>query len=396
MAVPAIAIVDSGIDADRSDFGGRVVHQETLTTLTPNSPGDGRGHGTFVASVAAGEAAGYSGVAPGANIVSIDVLDDAGRATTSDVIAAADWIYRNKSTYGIRVANFSLHGTTPTSFRFDPLNKAVQKLWFSGVVVVASAGNYAIDGQESGVPFPPGNDPFVITAGATDTLGTVATDDDVVAPWSAWGHTADGFAKPDLAAPGRYIVGAVPPNSTLALERPDHMVAPGYMQLSGTSFAAPMISGAAAYLAGVHPDWRPDQIKGALMREAVHLPRVTTTAAGIGELAVGAAAALDTAPNANAALNQFLVEDPAGGPEPVFDEVTWATTAATDPHWSDGFWGDGFWGDGFWGDGFWGDNYWDPPTTPPDAGAPGGTATSALNHAIDDWLPSGGYWLTPP
>jgi subtilisin family serine protease len=398
LAVPAIAIVDSGIDASRSDFGGRVIHEETLTSLTPNSPGDGRGHGTFVASVAAGEAADYSGVAPNSKIVSIDVLDDSGRATISDVISAADWIYRNKDTYNIRVANFSLHSTTAGSFRFDPLNKAVQKLWFNGVVVVASAGNYAVAGAASNVPFPPGNDPFAITVGATDTLGTVDTADDKVAPWSAWGHTSDGFVKPELSAPGRYIVGAVPLDSTLAREQPERMIAPGYMQLSGTSFATPMVSGAAAYLAGLHPEWTPDQIKGALMRAASNLPTVAPTSGGIGELNVGAAAALTAPPNPNVALNQFKVQDAAG--DVSFDEARWAAAVAANPTWADGVWGDGVWGDGVWGDGVWGDGvwgdaYWDPPVAPPDPGAPGGTATSALNGAASDWLPAGGYWLTP-
>jgi subtilisin family serine protease len=392
VATPAIAIVDSGIESGRSDFGGRVVHQETLTTLTPNSPGDGRGHGTFVASVAAGEAPGYSGVAPGANIVAVDILDDAGRATASDVIAAADWIYRNKATYDIKVANFSLHGTAGTSFRVDPLNRALQKLWFSGVVVVSAAGNYAVDGAKSDVPFPPGNDPFIITVGATDTAGTVTTADDFTAPWSAWGSTLDGFAKPDLSAPGRYIVGAVPQDSTLVAERPGNVVAPGYMQLSGTSFAAPIVSGAAAYLLGLHPEWTPDQVKGALMYQAVRLPAAVADSYGIGELNVAQAASLVSPPNPNLQLNGFLIRDPAGGPEPVFDEATWTSTVQANE-----FWGTEFWGTEFWGTEFWGTHYWEPPPAPPPPGTSAGEmATTSLNNATEDWLPAGGYWLTPP
>ncbi len=402
IAVPTIAIVDSGIEAGRADFGGRVVHETTLTTLTPNSPGDGRGHGTFVASIAAGEAAGYAGVAPGANLVSIDVLDDSGRATTSDVIAAADWVYRNKQAYGIRVANFSLHATTPTSFRFDPLNRAVQKLWFSGIVVVAAVGNYAVDGAASGVPYPPGNDPFIITVGATDTAGTVASNDDLTAPWSAWGYTPDGFAKPDLSAPGRYMVGAIPTSSTLAAERPDQIVAPGYMQLSGTSFATPIVSGAAAYVLGAHPDWTPDQVKGALMHESATLPAAIRKSYGIGELDVAGAASIASPPNPNLALNRFLVADPAGGPEPVFDEAGWTAIAQTDEAWGAEAWGAEAWGAEAWGAEAWGAEawgaaYWEAPSwtqTPTETGE--GMATSSLNNAINDWLPASGYWLTPP
>ncbi len=237
--VPAIAIVDSGVDESRADFGGRVVKQVTLTSLPGNSAGDGRGHGTFVAGIAAGSAQGYTGAAPSAKIVSLDVMDDQGMALTSDVIAAADWIWQNKGAYDIRVANFSLHSTAPASVFWDPLDRAVEKLCFSGVTVVTASGNYAVDGQPSSVLYAPGNDPFVITVGANDINGSVSTNDDTAAPWSTYGYTLDGFAKPELAAPGRYMIGPIPPTSTLALDRPGSMTAPGYIQLSGTSFAAP-------------------------------------------------------------------------------------------------------------------------------------------------------------
>ena len=133
---PAIAVVDTGVDASRADFGGRVVSQVTLTSLPGNSAGDGSGHGTFVAGLAAGSAPVYAGAAPTAPIVSIDVADDKGMSMTSDVIAAVDWILANKAAKNIRVANFSLHSSVPSSFVYDPLAKAVERLWLSGVVVV--------------------------------------------------------------------------------------------------------------------------------------------------------------------------------------------------------------------------------------------------------------------
>src|SRR5207237_7511559 len=104
--------------------GDRILDQVTFTTLTPNSPGDGRGHGTFVASVAAGQAHDHTGAAPNANVVSLDVMDDTGMATMSDVIAATDWIYEHKAAYDIRVANFSLTGSVASSIQYDPLDKA--------------------------------------------------------------------------------------------------------------------------------------------------------------------------------------------------------------------------------------------------------------------------------
>src|SRR5207237_9232473 len=115
--------------------------------------------------------------------------------------------------------------------------------------------------------------------------GTAAATKAVVAvSWSASGSTLTGFARPDLAAPGRYIVGPVPVTSTLYSERPDHIVEPGYMELSGTSFAAPMVSGIAALILGKHPDFTPDQVKGALMLGAKPLPSATNMSEGVGEV----------------------------------------------------------------------------------------------------------------
>src|SRR5207253_1137939 len=103
-----------------------------------------------------------------AGVASLKVMNSEGVAKTSDVINACQWILANKAAYNIRIANFSLHSASRASFLNDPLDKAVERLWFNGVVVVAAAGNYANDGQESGVPYAPGNDPFVITVGAVD------------------------------------------------------------------------------------------------------------------------------------------------------------------------------------------------------------------------------------
>lgn len=186
---PTIAVVDSGIQSNRSDFGGgsRVTAQVNLASMAPNSPGDGRGHGTFVAGIAAGSASGSAGAAPNAKIVSLDVMDDTGTARTSDVIAACDWILANKSTYNIRVANFSLHSGARNHFYNDPLDRAVERLWFNGVFVVAAAGNYGNAMGPSGVLYAPGNDPFVMTVGAVDLGSSHLSGDDTAAPWSAWG-----------------------------------------------------------------------------------------------------------------------------------------------------------------------------------------------------------------
>jgi len=352
-----IAIVDSGIEASRPEFGDRVIANVNLTTLSGNSAGDGRGHGTFVAGIAAGNITGRSGAASTAKIVSLDVMDDQGMARTSDVIAAADWILAHKAQYGIRVANFSLHSSVANSFRYDPLDKAVERLWFNNVVVVAAAGNYGIANGPSGVPFAPGNDPFVITVGASDTGRSVSVNDDVAAPWSAYGYTLDGFAKPDLSAPGRYMVGPVPTTSTLYRERPDHIVAPGYIELSGTSFAAPIVSGVAALILGKHPEWSADQVKGALMAGAKSMPQAAPLSEGVGEVNAQRAVEMASPPNPNLALNTFIVSDPITGAR-VFDAASWASKAKSDASWAAASWAAASWAAASWSSASWASESW--------------------------------------
>ncbi|MDX6468112.1 MAG: serine protease AprX [Gaiellaceae bacterium] len=356
---PTIAIVDSGIDATRSDVAGRVLGQVNLANRPGNTPtGDGYGHGTFVAGIAAGAAPGHAGVAPKANLLSVDIMNDQGQATVADVVAAADWILQNKSTYNIKVANFSLHSVNRASIRFDPIDQAVEKLWLNGVTVVAAAGNYAVDGAESGVQFAPGNDPFVITVGATDIGSSIKPTDDLSAPFSAWGYTPDGFMKPEIGAPGRYMIGPVPQTGVLYSQRPDHVTSPGYMQLSGTSFAAPVVAGAAAMLMGQHPDWTPDQVKGALMLTATPQPRVTLGQLGVGEVNIASARALKlkAVPNPNAALNQFVGTAPDG--TRVFDAAAWSDAAWADAAWADAAWSDAAWSSAAWSSAAWSDAAW--------------------------------------
>jgi serine protease AprX len=356
---PTIAIVDSGIAASRSDVSGRVLGQVNLASLPGNSPtGDGYGHGTFVAGIAAGSAPGYAGVTPKANLMSVDIMNDQGQATVADVVAAADWILQNKTTYNIKVANFSLHSVSRASVQFDPIDQAVEKLWLNGVVVVAAAGNYAVNGAASGVQFAPGNDPFVITVGATDIGTKLNTSDDTAAPWSAWGYTPDGFMKPEIGAPGRYMVGPVPSNGVLYSQRPTSVRAAGYMQLSGTSFAAPVVSGAAAMLLGQHPTWTPDQVKGALMLTAKAQPQVTLGQLGVGEVNVASARSLhmQNPPNPNAALDHFV--GAAADGTSVFNAAAWADAARSDAAWADAAWSDAAWSDAAWSDAAWSDAAW--------------------------------------
>jgi serine protease AprX len=357
--MPAIAIVDSGIDKNRADFdmGARVIDDVVLTKLQPNSPGDGRGHGTFVAGIAAGSAPGQAGAAPQANVISLDVMDDQGMARTSDVIAAAEWIYANRSAKNIKVANFSLHSTMPSNFINDPLDKAVEKLWFAGVTVVAAAGNYGKEDGPSGVPYAPGNDPFVITVGAVDLEGSVNIRRHDIPNWSAYGYTKDGFRKPELAAAGRYMIGPVPGTATLRSAKPENVVGSGYMRLSGTSFAAPVVAGAAAQLVIEHPTWTPDQIKGALMQRARYIPEAPAGSAGVGEINAFRSTMLTTPPNPNAALNRFVKPNVLTGTTE-FDGTAWYAAAKASVSWDSVSWSDVSWSDVSWTDVSWADVSW--------------------------------------
>jgi serine protease AprX len=357
--MPAIAIVDSGIDKTRADFdmGARVTDDVVITQLKPNSQGDGRGHGTFVAGIAAGSATDQAGAAPQANLISLDVMDDSGMARTSDVIAAAEWIYQNRTSRNIKVANFSLHSTMPSNFTNDPLDKAVEKLWFGGVTVVAAAGNYGKADGPSGVPYAPGNDPFVITVGAVDLEGSIYAWNHDVPNWSAYGYTKDGFRKPELAAAGRYMIGPVPTGGTLRTSRPENVVNAAYMRLSGTSFSAPVVAGAAALLHMEHPTWTPDQVKGALMQRARYIPDAPSGSAGVGEINAYRSTLLSSPPNPNAALNKFRKLNPLSGMTE-FDGSAWYAAAKSSVSWDSVSWSDVSWSDVSWSDVSWSDVSW--------------------------------------
>ncbi|MDX6438808.1 MAG: serine protease AprX [Gaiellaceae bacterium] len=357
--MPAIAVVDSGIDTSLPDFAGRGIPQiNFVTSGKPNGALDGRGHGSFVAGIAAGSAKDAAGVAPNAPLISLDVMDDSGSGRTSDVIAASEWIFQNHVKYDIGVVNYSLHGGGMAHFYDDPLNKAVSKLWHAGVVVVAAAGNYGKDGAPSGVLFAPGNNPFVITVGAIDIGGTAKVNDDDRAPWSAYGRTPDGFWKPEICAPGRLMVGPIPMDSSIAKERPTKIKTPGYIELSGTSFAAPVISGIAAQILARNPDMTPDQVKGAVLRRARAVPQAEKFSCGVGQVnAVRAVLNATKTSNPNAALNRFLKTDAATG-QTVFDAVSWTDAVKANVSWDAVSWTDVSWSDVSWDAVSWSDVSW--------------------------------------
>jgi serine protease AprX len=268
-----VAVIDTGVDGALPEFRGQGNGSRVVETAVTN-PGastvdDTYGHGTDVAGIIAGRAANgrYIGVAPQSNLVSIKVADDQGQATVLDVIYGLQFAVDHQRDFNIRVVNLSLDSTTPQSYKTDPLDAAAEAAWMHGLVVVAAAGNRGSAGDA--VQYAPANDPYVITVGAVDENGTAQPSDDTIASWSSRGTTQDGLAKPDVYAPGAHIVSVLAPGSAFAQACGSCIVDGRYIRTSGTSMAAPMISGLVADLLQAHESWTPDQVKGAITEPAV-------------------------------------------------------------------------------------------------------------------------------
>ncbi|MCB0062178.1 MAG: S8 family peptidase [Caldilineaceae bacterium] len=346
-----VAVVDSGIQKYHPDLIGRVVGG-TSTVLSPDGY-DGYGHGTFVAGVIAGDNAwgrrNYIGVAPKSKLIDVKVTTLTGASTESDVVAGLQWIYEHRETYNIRVVNISLNAATAQSYHTSPLSAACEILWFNGVVVVTSAGN-----RGEGAIYPPANDPFVITVGAADDMGTPSIVDDSVAHFSAYGHTVDGFAKPDLVAPGRHLVAPMSYSAALLpLLRPEMKVDGTHMRMSGTSFAAPVVTGAIALLLEDEPDLTPDQVKYRLMATANrNWPGYDAAKAGAGYLDIASAVYADTTESANTGLpmSQLLTTGTVGLGQVVdallrlnWDSVSWSLVSWSSVSWSSVSWSSVSW-----------------------------------------------------
>ena len=281
-----IAVIDSGI-SDHPDLRDRVVHSVDFV----DQDGDGvdqYGHGTHVAGIAAG--AGAAGIAPGAHLVNLRVLNEEGWGHASTVIEAIDWAIGNKNQYAIRVINLSLGGAVTESYQQDPLGQAVERAVNAGLVVVASAGNFGK--TEDGTPViggitSPGNTPSALTVGAINTFGTPERSDDAVTSYSSRGPTAyDYVLKPDLVAPGNKVVSLEASQSYLSQNYPERQVPGGYLQLSGTSMSAAMVSGAVALLLERNGDLSPQQVKVALQSTASPIENAGLVEAGAGSLNV--------------------------------------------------------------------------------------------------------------
>ncbi len=284
-----VALIDSGIaahpDLNNANGVSRVVYSQSFVAGDATTS-DEFGHGTHVAGLigstgassgtANGYTATYAGVAPNVNFINLRVLDENGSGTDSGVIAAIEEAVTLQSTYNIRVINMSLGRPIFESYTLDPVDQAVEAAWQAGIVVVAAAGNegrYALtDGF--GTIVVPGNDPSVITVGAAMTELTPTRVDDQIASYSSKGPTTlDHICKPDLTAPGNRQVSLRVAGSTLDTAYPQYEIRPSsgaamYYELSGTSMATPIVSGAVALMLQQNPSLTPDQVKARLMMTA--------------------------------------------------------------------------------------------------------------------------------
>ncbi|MCI0818165.1 MAG: S8 family peptidase, partial [Chloroflexi bacterium] len=269
-----VAVLDSGITNDNADFksgkNSRVI-ADVAVNSSASGFDDGYGHGTHVAGIIAGNGGAlknkkYIGIAPGANLVDVKLSDDDGNSSLADVIAGLEYVYNNKDALNIRVVNLSLTSSVAQSYTVDPLDAAVEFLWLNDIVVVVAAGNRG-DSKDA-VSYPPANDPFVIVTGAFDDRGSDKQSDDVLTEWSSRGVTQDGFSKPDLVAPGRSIVASTDTQAFLANKHGKSVVDDEYFRMSGTSMAAPVVSGIVALILEENPEFTPGQVKYVLMETA--------------------------------------------------------------------------------------------------------------------------------
>ncbi|MET0493762.1 MAG: S8 family peptidase [Actinoplanes sp.] len=224
-----VYIIDTGITVTHQDFGGRARYGYDAVD-GDNVAQDGNGHGTFVAGVAAGST---YGIAKGANVVGVRVLDNNGSGTTAGVIAGIDWVTANAAR-GSSVANLSLGGGASTT-----LDAAVRRSISAGIPYAIAAGNSGVNAANTS----PARVTEALTVGATSRT-------DARASWSNFG------AVLDLFAPGVDITSDWRTSNTATYTG------------SGTSFSSPHVAGAAALYLAAHPGASVTTVNSAVVAAA--------------------------------------------------------------------------------------------------------------------------------
>lgn len=238
-----IAVLDTGIDNNHAHFENLIIDNQDFTG---DGPHDVDGHGSHVASIAAGQYNDFEGVAPEAYLKNIKVLDDDGQGSVSDVLAGIDYGVDKE----VEVMVLSLGAEIDQCDGSDMLSRAVDSAVDEGVAVTVSAGN---SGSESNTITSPGCSRRGLTVGATDFR------DEDIASYSSRGSTADGRVKPDIVAPGTQIWGA------------DTETGNQYTRKSGTSMAAPFVGGGLALMIEENPDLTVEEYFEAMTYTATDL-----------------------------------------------------------------------------------------------------------------------------
>lgn len=332
-----VAVIDSGITAWHDDLyltrgksprlSQRIAHFKDFTReVSPRlwiseHASDDYGHGTHVAGIVSGNGfdsdGARSGIAPGARLVGLKVLDADGHGYVSDVIDAIDYAITIKDVYDIRVMNISVASGVFESYDTDLLAQAAKRAVDAGIVVVAAAGNLGEDENGDvryGLITCPGNAPWVLTVGAASHEGTKPRGDDTLARFSSRGPTRfDRAVKPDLVAYGVGIESLSDPQSTFYSQYPDYLLEGTqrtrympYLSLSGTSMAAPEVTGTVALMLEANPELTPNAVKAILQYTAEERAGESYFAQGAGLL------------NAHGALRMasFFASPREGFPEP--------------------------------------------------------------------------------
>ncbi|MEM4630753.1 MAG: S8 family serine peptidase, partial [Candidatus Diapherotrites archaeon] len=265
-----VSVIDSGVDYRHSYLGGcfgascKVIGGYDVIN-NDNDPMDDAGHGTHVAGIIAANGRFFKGVAPDVKLLAYKVFDKGGRGTWGSILRGLDLSMdpNGDRDYSDRahVINLSLGGPGNQD---SPFSVAIDNFVDNGVVVVAAAGNY----MPNGYPYmgSPGSSRKAITVGASinrdvatfSMNGPIFSDD----------H-GEVLLKPDIVAPGVNICSTLARGITKVDTCRDHPGNRDYGVSSGTSMATPHISGLAAILKQAHPDWSPDDIKGAIVSSGV-------------------------------------------------------------------------------------------------------------------------------
>ena len=266
----AVAVLDTGI----SPIGGLAdnllkvpdpVRKGQLADCanfsSETSCADSYGHGTFLAGLIAGD----DGMDPAAKLVAIKIAGRAGSADVSQVLAGIQYTVSFAKDLNIKVLNLSLGSDSTHDYRYDPLNKAVERAWRAGITVVVAASNR---GPAAHTVSKPGDDPLVVTVGAVDDRTTTSTRDDTVPAFTGRGPVLEGpsgsLAKPDVVAPGVGLVSLNVPGSHIdQIAGPSTYPVAGFRRGSGTSQATAVVSGAVALLLE-RTAFTPDEVKAAL------------------------------------------------------------------------------------------------------------------------------------